>query len=213
MDKENPMLIYNALDRVFDHKLKTGILRILCKESAGLTGRQLARLLTASPTTINKFLNSLKEDGVVKASSAGKAYLYSLNTDSYIVKVLVKPFFEKEKSILPAVTALIKKAVSRPKATVETVAIFGSVARRREGPKSDIDLIVVLGSVRDKEKVEESLDLIADAVARDFQTAIVPYVLSIDQFKRRHKDNEPIVKEILSAYILVQGRPLERLVI
>ena len=207
------MLIFNALDRVLDHKTKIGILRILCKESSGLTGRQLAKLLGVSPTTVNKFLNSLKEDGIIKATAAGRAYLYMLNTDSYITKALVKPFFEKERSILPAVTAIIKKAISRSKAATETVAIFGSVARRREGPKSDIDLVVVLDNVADKEKVENSLDLIADTVARDFQTAIVPYILSADQFRRRYKDNVSIIKDILSAYILVQGRPLERLVI
>lgn len=213
MDKRSDMRLHNALDKILNREIKTRILRVLCKHNIGWTGRQLARELDVSPTTANKFLKELVSEGVVNIKGVGKSHLYSLNEKSYIVKKMLKPFFEKEKNILDTVASLIKKAISKTGVKVESVAIFGSIAQKKETSKSDIDLLVVINDLRDKKKIETGLDKIFLKIVQDFQTVISPYVLSSTQFKKRYREKLPVINEILKSHIFLMGKPLERLII
>lgn len=206
------MPIRNSLDKILNHEVKTKLLRILCRHNTGWTGRQLAEELSVSPTTASKLLAELVCEGVVNKKGVGRSYLYSLNEGSYVVKCLLRPFFQKERDVFNALISLIKRAISKSSASVETAAIFGSVARGKETAASDVDLLLVTGKAKDKEKIEITIDEITPAIARNFQTAISPYILSKSQFKREYAKRTPIIKNIIKSHIVVLGKPIERLV-
>jgi len=212
MDERVFMRLYNALDKIIDHEVKTRILRILLKHDTEWTGRQFAKELKISPTTANKFLKELADEGVINVKGAGRAHLYSLNDKNYIVKNLLRPFFEKEKDLFSTITGLIKRVLLKTNVTIESVAIFGSVAQKAETAKSDIDILIVLHDLKNKRKIEVALDKISGIILQDFQTAISPYILSKEQFKKRYKEKKPIINEILQSYMLVAGKSLERII-
>jgi len=189
----------NILDRIMDNKAKTRLLRILCKRNAGYTGRQLARELDISPTTANKFLGELVREGIVVMSAVGHAYLYSVNNKNYAVKTILMPFFQKEKSVFDIITASIKKNLSKSMVNIELTAIFGSVAKKEQNAASDVDLLVVVSSIKDKKKIEDIIANLSGTIARNFQAVISPYVLTVGQFRKKQKEKSPIIKEIMSS--------------
>jgi predicted nucleotidyltransferase/biotin operon repressor len=207
------MPIRNILDNVLNHAVKTGVLRILCERDVGWTGRKLAKELKVSPTTANKFLKGLVEDGIIIAKNAGRAYLYSINQDNYAVRSILKPFFEKEKDAYDNIMSLIKRSLSGCGATILSAAIFGSVARKEEASGSDIDLVVIIENLRDKKSVERGLNGIARIVAQRFQTVISPYIVTCQQFKKKYMAKETLIAEILKSYILIYGKPIERIIV
>ena len=115
--------------------------------------------------------------------------------------------------ILDAILNPIKRVLLKTNAKIESSAIFGSIAQKTETSKSDIDLLIILHNLKDKKKIETALDEISTIIAEDFQTSIFPYILSQEQFKKRYKEKEPIINKILKSYILITGRPLERIII
>ncbi len=207
------MPLQSVLDKILDHKIKARSARILCKQDIGWTGRALARELNISPTTANKFLKELVRDGIIVAKNAGRSYLYEINKDSYTVKTILKPFFEKEEKAFSGILSEIKKSLLRTGVKIVSMAIFGSVARKEDVSKSDIDLLVIIKSLKAKRTVEDKLDNIAKDMARKFQTIISPYIITEDAFKRRCKNKDPLMAEVLKSYILICGKPLERLII
>lgn len=207
------MPLQSVLDKIIDHRIKVKFSRILCKQDIGWTGRGLARELNISPTTANKFLKDLVKDGIVVAKSAGKSYLYTINKDNYTVKTILKPFFEKEEKVFSSILSRIKNSLLRAGVKIVSMAIFGSVARKEDVSNSDIDLLVITESLKAKRTVEDKLDNIAKDMAQKFQTIISPYIITEDLFKKRHKNNDPFIAEALKSYILIYGKPLERLII
>ena len=207
------MPIRNILDNVLNHAVKTGVLRILCERDIGWTGRKLAKELKVSPTTANKFLKGLVEDGIIIAKNAGRAYLYSINQDNYVVRSILKPFFEKEKDAYDNILSLIKRSLSGCGAKILSAAIFGSIARKEEVSGSDIDLVVIIENLKDKKSVERSLNDIARIMAQRFQTVISPCIVTCHQFRKKYMTKEALVVEILKSYILVYGKPIERIIV
>jgi len=203
----------NILDKIMNNKSKTRLLRILCKRNTGSTGRQLARELDISPTTANKFLGELVKEGIVIMSAVGRAYLYSINDKNYAVKTILMPFFQKEKSVFDVITASIKKKLSKSAIDIKSAVIFGSVAKKKHDAASDIDLMVVVSSIKDKKKIEAIMANLSGTIARNFQIVISPYVLTVGQFRKKHKEKSPIIKEIMASYILISGKNPERLIV
>lgn len=207
------MKIQNTLDNILNHKVKTAALRLLCNGSAGWTGRQLAKQLNISPTTASKCLNELAREGILIVRGAGRAYLYSLNERSYTVKNILIPFFQKEKNIFGAITALIKRSLLKTGVRINSALIFGSIAKKEETSRSDIDLLVVVNALSDKKKVEGSIHRLSEAIAQNFQTVISPYILTENQLKKKYKENSPLINEILKSYILLTGKSPERIIV
>lgn len=211
VDKGVFMKLHNALDRIVGHKVKAGILRVLCDKNTGWTGRQLAKELSISPTTSSKFLKELVDEGVVFSKEVGKSYLYHLNDRSYLVRNILMPFFDREKGIVGNIEALIKKAVINSGAEVKAIAMFGSLAKKADTAKSDVDILVIISDLKDGPMVEASIDGISKKIAMDFNTAISPYIISVSQLKKRYEEKSPLIIEILKSYKLLHGIALERI--
>jgi len=139
--------------------------------------------------------------------------LYGLNNKNYVVKNVLKPFFNKEKEVFSALVAFVKKAILKADVTIESCIIFGSVAQKKETAKSDVDLLIVICNQKDKDKIERRLNDIAPAIAQNLQTAISPYILSIAQVRKKYKEKSPVINEILKSNILIKGKSIERMII
>jgi len=177
------------------------------------TGRQLAKELGISPTTSSKFLNELSREGIAVVSGVGRAYLYKLNNENYAVKNILVPFFQKEEGMLDALFLLIKKILLRSAITIESAVIFGSVSKKEQGARSDVDLLVIIKDAKDKKKLEDNIFSASDVIARRFHTSVSPYVLTPNQFRKKYKKKSALMKEIMDSYILLFGESLERIIV
>lgn len=205
------MRIYNKLDEMLKHGSKIKILRFLFAEKDEHTGRAIARSIDMSASSIYKTLQKMKEEGLISARKKGNAILYKLKKDNYIVKKLLEPLFEKEKSIYNDMVSLIKRSLFACKPEIASIAIFGSVARGKETPKSDIDLLIIVENKLAKSKIDRIIDKLSVEMAKKFATAVSPYVLTRSEIKQRYAKKQPIIRSILKNNQLVYGEPIERI--
>ena len=204
------MKIHDPLDKILNNELKVKILRFLCKAEVEWSGRQIAREIKISPAACHKALRELNNERVLLLRSVGRSYLYRLNKGNLIISKLLKPLYGRESKIPDKVY----EAIIRNIATLDdiaSIAVFGSIKRKKERATSDIDLLVLVRNLEDKEKVEEDFGKINEKIIKMFGNTISPYIQSLKEFKLKYKRGLPLARNILKSHKLLFGRPLEEL--
>ncbi len=204
------MRVHNPLDKILNNEVKVKILRFLCKTEAEWSGRQIAREIKVSPAACHKSLRELNNERALLLSSVGKSHLYRLNKENFIISKLLKPLYQRESKIPDKVYEAIIENVPTLD-NIVSIAVFGSIKRKKERATSDIDLLVLVRNLEDKEKVEEDFGKVNEKIMKVFGNAISPYIQSLKDFKLKYKRKLPLVRNILKSHKLLFGRPLEEL--
>lgn len=211
LDNKKTMRISNPLDKILNNETKIKILRFLFKTGAQWNGRQIAKEIGASPTTIHKALQDLQEERVLVLHNIGKTHVYSLNQSHMVVVKMLKPLFAKEEDILGTIIGIIKKNVisSGIRSNIISVVIFGSVNAHKDHSTSDIDLAVVVDNLKTKKEAERLFDDIADRILRVCGNVLSPYINTKAEFKTKHRDGVAVIKSILRSYSVIYGKKPE----
>lgn len=186
------MRFHDALDDLLGNPVRLRVLRNLARSpTQGFTGRELARLCSASPSQTIHALRSLEDSGVVTREVAGPAHVWRLSSEHVLADPLIGLF--KQESQLPRVLkSTLQEVISG--LPVHRAAIFGSVARGEELPASDVDFFVEIRSVRDRTLVEDALNAASPKLAIRFGNALSSLVLSEGQVQR--PSNPALIRRI-----------------
>lgn len=204
------MKIYEPLNNVLNQETKVGIIRFLFNTHAEWSGRQIAKEIGVSPATCHKALRELYSENILLLKSVGVTHLYKLNQKSYIVKNILSGLFQKEKLIPHLLNKTIVTEIrNKIKEKVVSILLFGSVAKKKENPASDIDIMVVIKRSSDKKMTEKILDGINDKIIENFNSRVEPYILTISELTK--KSRLSIIKEINKTGKLLWGKPLSEL--
>lgn len=131
MDWENPL-------RSIATTVDADVLKVLAGTHTSVTGNQLARLSGRSYAQVSFVVRRLTDEGIVSAEQHGSTYSYRLNRAHVLAPGLL--------NILSAPSRIedeIKEFVEGWEFPPETLALFGSAARREATPESDVDIFVV----------------------------------------------------------------------
>jgi len=181
------MKLHNKLDETFSRGSKVRVLRYLFREQDEHTGRGIANAVGLSPSITHAVLKELAAEGLLDIRVKGKAKLYKLREDHYVVKQILSPLFESEMKLFATMFAEIKSGILKARGDVMTIAVFGSVAEGNETVKSDLDLLVVTRNISGKKKVEMLLDKLTTGLAEKYSMALSPYILTIFEVKKSIK--------------------------
>ena len=99
---------------------------------------ELARHLEATPSSLQRELESLVASGFLLRRQDGRRIYFKANTESAVFPEL-KGLVEKTVGIVPELQAAIEKFGGR----IKLALLYGSIARGEEHAGSDIDLMVV----------------------------------------------------------------------
>jgi len=202
------MRLYNPLDKILNNETKIKLSRFFCRTSGEWSGRRIAREINISPAAAHKALSELQKEGILKVRVVGRSYLYSLVQTNLIVKNLLRPLYKKEE-MLPLILAnTVKKLPLSIKKRVISLAIFGSVSKKRERPSSDIDVFVVVRDKKDKELLDRALEQISLKILKDYGNILSPYILDAQEFKLKFKKGLPLLKNIIRDHKLILGKPI-----
>lgn len=207
------MRIHDKLNEILSQGAKIKILRFLSAEKDEHTGRGIAKSISMSPSSTYNTLQEMKKEGLVSARKKGNAILYKLQEENYIVKKLLGPLFEKEKSLYDDMISLIKKRLLRAGDNIISIAVFGSVVRKEETAQSDIDVLVIIKNKTEKSNIDKTIDELYTDMAKKFSASISPYVLTIKEIRQKHRRKKSIIKSILDNNQLIYGEPIERIVV
>ncbi len=200
------MILYRVMDEVFRSWSHVAVLRTLIDRNNGCTGNETARLSGMHPRSAIRALGSLEELGVVNRQRGGRDHLFSLNRDHVLVKDLLMPLYKTE-SLFPL--AIKKEIGSILKKNVISAVIFGSVARREENPRSDLDLCCIVNSVPDKMLIRELLNKKSKSMSTKYGIKIAPVFFTASEFKK--KKQVRLIKEIITQGVLIVGKNLRTL--
>lgn len=196
-------------------KPKVRILRYLATHSGRFTGREIALAAHVEAKRASQALADLVDMGVVTRLPAGRAYLYSPNRRSYLVSKVLLPAFQHEAGWLEE----LGHAVYRlgPK-SIDAVLLYGSWARGHAGRKSDVDLLVIVEAKDHRRRkatskiVRDQIDKYRQELAERFGRPISVLVLDREEVKRRLRENDKFVHEVIAQSKVLAGRPLSDVV-
>jgi len=177
------MRFHSPLTGILGNAIRVDLLRVLTRfPSRGMSGRELAGLIGASPSQTNAALSRLLAEGLVHPEVIGRSHIWRFSTEHVLAGPLTK-IFETEARFPDALIHALRSALDGLPA--ERATLFGSVVRGDERPDSDIDLFV---QVRDNAAKEQVVDALSSARARfalQFGNVLSSLVLTRSQVARR----------------------------
>jgi len=203
------MKFFRPLDKILNQTAKVKILRFFIKTGAEWTGRQISKEIGTSPVTCHKALRQLYNDGLLLFRGVGVGHLYKLNDENYLVKNAVKPLFEQEGRCYRRLKEILLKHLGKlaPHKLISAV-VFGSVAKKKERAKSDIDILLLVKKEGDKDIVEKEMELAGAEIIKEFGNALSPYIQTVNEFKSKKIKDVPVIKEIMKNNFVIAGKPL-----
>jgi len=169
------------------------VLAALLRTSTPLTGRQVYGLVSDdySLWTVQEALKTLKQLGLVNTQTIGRAGVHTVNEGHVAIAPL--------RALLDPITALIDTVRESVGADVQSVILFGSVARGEASITSDIDLAVIAPAGWDGRADLE------DAVRARLGNDCDVLVFTPEDFVGSPGIKEPVVDEILTDGIALIG--------
>jgi predicted nucleotidyltransferase/biotin operon repressor len=202
------MMFSGVLDVVLGQRSKVRLLRLLLRSHGQLTGREIARQTGLSQRTCHTSLRGLERQGIVLRSRAGTAHLYRLNEEHVLVTDVLVPAFRTETDLVQKYADAARLGLKIP---VESVILYGSVARGTERPGSDVDLMFIVRDAKVAEKGRMLLGPLAASLARRFGS--VPQIVFTDSrtFRSNVRRRNPYYSAVVQDGRVLFGKPLSEL--
>ena len=204
------MRFTNVLDDVLGHKSKIKLLRYLLNSKLELTGRQLSRVIGIHHRTCHTALKELASFGIVIMHQTGKAIVYKINDNNLLVEKILKPIFDLEKNILlQMITAL--RNITRVR--ILSAIVFGSVASSSERATSDIDILFLVASKKEKNRLIEKLEKIEYSFILKYGNMLSPLVFTTEEFNIQLKKKDNLALNIIQKGRSVYGRTIQEVLV
>lgn len=204
------MRFTNILEDILGHKSKIKVLRYLLNTKLELTGRQLSRTVGIHHRTVHKALKELASFGIVVMHQTGKAIIYKINDNNLLVERILKPIFGLEKNLLSQTIATILKRI---KLRVVSAIVFGSIASSTERGTSDIDVLFLVSSKKEQNKLLEELEKIEYDFLLKYGNMLSPLVLTLDEFDKRLRLKNRLIQNIIQKGKSVYGKTIQEVLV
>ncbi len=197
--KSDPLA--SRLEGILSSPVKLKIARMLTDlPDKGYTGRELARLLNVSHSSVQEAMKTLVASGFVVRSSVGRAHLYRTNRESYLFSTL-QELFRRERGVHDDLVSELKSAFNEG---VVSITLFGSYARGTASPQSDIDVLVV---TRDAGSSEESAHRLETRFLRRYGLRLSAKILTPKELSR--KRDAPFIRTARREGVAIAGKSLD----
>jgi predicted nucleotidyltransferase len=177
--------------------------------------RELAKLSRVSVGTVSSEFNKLAKEGLVEQKTEGQEKYYKLNLTSPRTRKLCELFeidkrekLYNEKRRLAWVLEDFTKRVSDFAPEVQSVILFGSVARGQATPRSDIDILVIAPNSGEERfnELMNAVDRLAAEVSGRHPAKLVPIVMMTKDFEKSIKDKKRFAADVLKDGIVLFGQ-------
>lgn len=177
--------------------------------------RELARLSRVGVGTVSSEFNKLAKEGLVEQKSEGQEKYYKLNLTSPRTRKLCELFeidksekLYKEKRRLAWVLEDFTKRVSDFAPEIQSIILFGSVARGEATPRSDIDILVITPNSEEERfnELMNAVDRLAAEVSGRYPAKLVLIVMMTKDFEKNVKDKKRFAADVLKDGIVLFGQ-------
>lgn len=189
--------------------LDSAVLEVLVRTESGLSASRIAQLARrGSRQGLTLALDRLVDHGLVLAQPANRGHLYTFNREHVLADSVVAA--TRSRSVL---VSRLSAAVAQLTPPPVSAAVFGSLARQRAGPDSDIDLLLVLPAGHDPLQAawQDALHDLERQVLAWSGNRLECLVLTVDALVRAAAAGEPLVQSLLDEAVVVHGRAIGEL--
>lgn len=159
---------------------------------------ELIALAASGSGAVQREIARLVESGLVNQTVVGRQRHYQANPNS--------PIFAELRGIIVKIAGIPDRLRAALQPLVERVAfalIYGSIAKGTSNSGSDIDVLIVGDGIR-LEELYSAFESTEKALGRK----VHPTLYSIEEFKRRRKNKNPFLMEVLaSETVPLSGNP------
>jgi len=187
--------------------LDADVLEVLAGVETGLGLSQITRLAArGSRMGVSHVVSRLVEHGLVLAQPANHGSLYRLNRDHVLAPVVLAGVSARSSFL-----ALLGQRVHDLAPSPSHVSIVGSFARGEAGVASDVDLLVVVPSDADLDKLDDQLENLADAVLAWTGNRVQLLAFTLSHLRRLCASEESMVEAWCEDAHLLAGSDLPSL--
>ena len=179
------MRFHIVSQHIISSPVRLKVASFLLTHEAPMSEREIASILKISHMSINRAMAELADVNFVYYKAIGKAHVWMVNKKSFSYQV-IKRIIDAVDSC-PSPLAELQKLILKylPKERASRLFLFGSIARGEEKANSDIDLLIVVKTNQDKDKIESLLDKLSSDCLDIFGNRLSPYLLSEKEWKER----------------------------
>jgi predicted nucleotidyltransferase len=178
------MRFHETLEDILGSKIKIRILRLFYRTRGSYTGRDVAKLIARSPEATRKALGDLVSNGLLKLDRVGTSYNYYLNEEHMFVRKVVDAAFTAEQNSLLGIVEVFSEQLGED---FVRAVVFGSVAKGKERPDSDVDILVVVRDGLAIEAIEERIGEAANTATAACGNPVMPIVIKAGEYEKRKK--------------------------
>ena len=204
------MSIEKPLDDILNTGLKVKIIRLFVsrREDFMASGREIAKLVDVTPPAAHTALKELYDRDILKMDIVGRQHIYKINKHNRIVKNILVPAFEKERSIKKEIVEFLIEQIKKEKMKemIVSVILYGSLQKGDMSDKSDVDIAVITKGAVDKTKVEKLfIEQISNKFHDYFGLHLDSYIKTKKEFITRLKKDQPPVSAMMKSYLIICG--------
>jgi predicted nucleotidyltransferase len=177
------------LEQVLGTKSKVAALRVLINSKLGFSGSSVAKRSGMGLLAIQNALADLEGLGLVLVERGSVEHRYRLNFRHYLVGQGLRALFEAEWGMAKALAHDLRSLLD---GRVLGAGLFGSFARGRALPGSDIDLLVIVETLKEHERVGALLSDELPGLSEKYGLPIQPVI-----YERRRLINSSGAQELL----------------
>ena len=177
--------------------------------------RELAKISKVSLGTVSSEFSKLAKEGLVEQKAEGQEKYYKLSLANERTRKICELFevdrremLYKENRRLAWVLEDFTKRVSDFAPEIQSIILFGSVARGQATPRSDIDILVLVPNSEEEQfkKLMNSVDKLAGEVSGRHPAKLTPVVMMIKDFEESIKNEKRFAADILKDGIVLFGQ-------
>ncbi len=208
-EKEEQMIFHKVFDEVFSTWSHIAVLRVLQDAAQGLTGREIARSASMSHSSCLNALTKLEELHLLARQRGGRDHFFALNRNHMLVSEAILPLLQVERKFLGQLGEYLKRQLTRK---VVSVILFGSVARKEETIRSDLDICVLVRASSEKESIQNLVHVMAPTVQQRFGARLSPIFFTTAEFARGIKSKKSPMIEIAKEGHVIVGKSINEVI-
>jgi predicted nucleotidyltransferase len=195
----------HLLEQLLGAKSKVAALRVLINSKIGFSGSSVAKRSGMGLLAIQNALADLEGLGLVEVERGSVEHRYRLNFKHHLVVHGLRALFEAERGMVKALARELRPLLE---GSVLSAGLFGSFAQGRAVPGSDIDLLIIVETLKEKERVSALLSDELPKLTEQYGLPIQPVI-----YERRRFANSSGVGELLETaeqdWVTVAGQNLK----
>lgn len=193
----------SLLEQVMGARSKIAVLRSLFDSKLGHSGGAIARQTGVGLYAVQKTLATLEGVGLVDVERGPVENRYRLNTQHYLVENGLSTLFEGERRMPQALARELSVLL---KGKVVSAGLFGSFPRGAARAGSDIDLFVVVQTLKDKEQISQMLTDAQAGLTRRYGWPVQAVIFEWQRLVRGLSKGQALLEEAAADWQHITGQ-------